>query len=151
MSAMSDQPLTLAVLAQFHRDVILPDVERVVGALESRMNARFDDVYGHFDAVYRRFDRLETEYQMLLAGLRQVEDRLGAVEQRVAGLEERINRLEERVGRLEEGMRRVEERLEDFGHRLAAVESGQQRLALPWAIAISRGRSPERFGDRGPQ
>jgi hypothetical protein len=59
MSAMSDQPLTLAVLAQFHRDVILPDVERVVGAVESRMNARFDDVCGHFDAVYRRFDRLD--------------------------------------------------------------------------------------------
>jgi hypothetical protein len=59
MSAMSDQPLTLAVLAQFHREVILPDVERVVGALEARMNARFHDVYGHFDAVYHRFDRLD--------------------------------------------------------------------------------------------
>jgi hypothetical protein len=59
MSVMWDQPLTLAVLAQFHRDVILPDVERVVGALESRMNARFDDIDRQFDAVYRRFDRLD--------------------------------------------------------------------------------------------
>jgi hypothetical protein len=73
MSPMSDQPLTLAVLAQFHRDVILPDVERVVGALELRMDARFSAVDGHFDAIYHRFDRLETEYQMLVAGLRQVD------------------------------------------------------------------------------
>jgi hypothetical protein len=29
---MSDQPLTLIVLAQFHRQVILPDLERVVRA-----------------------------------------------------------------------------------------------------------------------
>jgi chromosome segregation ATPase len=133
MSAMSDQPLTLAVLAQFHRDVILPDVERVVGALESRINARFDDVSGHFAAVYRRFDRLETEYHMLVAGLRRVEDRLGAVEQRVASLDER-------VGRLEDGVRRVEERLEDFGHRLAAVESGQQRLALQAELLELKGQ-----------
>jgi hypothetical protein len=73
MSPMSDQPLTLAVLAQFHRDVILPDVERVVGALELRMDARFSAVDGHFDAIYHRFDRLETEYQTLVAGLRQVD------------------------------------------------------------------------------
>jgi hypothetical protein len=87
MSAMSDQPLTLAVLARFHRDVILPDVERVMGALELRMNGRFDDVHGHFDAVYRRFDRLETEYQMLVAGLGRVEGRLTSVEARLTALE----------------------------------------------------------------
>jgi hypothetical protein len=34
---MSDQPLTLAVLAQFHRQVILPDIERIVAATEHRL------------------------------------------------------------------------------------------------------------------
>jgi hypothetical protein len=33
MSAIADDPLTLAVLARFHRDVILFDIERVVGSL----------------------------------------------------------------------------------------------------------------------
>ena len=56
---MADEPVTLSVLAQFHRDVILPDMQRVVGELRSEMNARFDDVNGHFDAIYQRFDRLE--------------------------------------------------------------------------------------------
>jgi hypothetical protein len=65
MSPMSDQPVTMAVLTRFHRDVLLPDVERVVervvGALEQRMDARFDAVYGHFDAVYSRFEVFERD------------------------------------------------------------------------------------------
>jgi len=60
----------IPILARFHREVVLPDIQRIVGeavgGLEGRMNA-------HFDAIYQRFDRLETEYQMLVAGLRRVE------------------------------------------------------------------------------
>ena len=63
---MSDQPLTMAVLAQFHRDVILPDIERVVGALKVRIDARFTALDRHFAAIHQRFDRLETEYQKAL-------------------------------------------------------------------------------------
>jgi hypothetical protein len=55
----------LPILTRFHREVIAPEMRRVVSeavdALEGRMNA-------HFDAIYKRFDRLETEYQMLVAG-----------------------------------------------------------------------------------
>ncbi len=53
-------------LTRFHRDVVLPDIERVVGALEERVNARFDSVVGHFDAMYQRFERLEDELSRLL-------------------------------------------------------------------------------------
>jgi len=52
----------IPILTRFHREVLLPDVKRIVGdavgALEARMNA-------HFDAIYQRFDKLETEYHML--------------------------------------------------------------------------------------
>ncbi len=61
---MADEPLTLATLAKFHREIVAPDIERVVGGLRLEMNARFDEVFGHFDAIYQRFDRLETDYQM---------------------------------------------------------------------------------------
>ena len=48
------------LLTRFHREIIVPDIQRIVGnavdALEQRMN-------GHFDAIYQRFDRLETEYR----------------------------------------------------------------------------------------
>jgi len=33
---MSDQPVTLAVLAKFHREVILPDMQRIVEECDSR-------------------------------------------------------------------------------------------------------------------
>jgi len=33
--------------------MILPDIKRVVGEFEERVNARFDDVNRHFDAIYQ--------------------------------------------------------------------------------------------------
>ena len=57
----------IPILTRFHREVVLPDIERIVGeavdGLEGRMNA-------HFDAIYKRFEKLETQYQMLVAGPR---------------------------------------------------------------------------------
>ena len=61
----------LPILTRFHREVLIPDVTRIVGeavdALKQRINTRFDEVNGHFDGIYQRFDRLETEYHMLVA------------------------------------------------------------------------------------
>jgi hypothetical protein len=60
----------IPILTRFHREVVLPDIQRVlgeaVGGLEGRMNA-------HFAAIHHRFDKLETEYQV-----RSLEERLGA-------------------------------------------------------------------------
>jgi len=60
----------LPILTRFHREVVMPDVKRIVGeaidSLEQRIN-------GHFDAIYQRFDRLETEYHMIVVGLKRVE------------------------------------------------------------------------------
>jgi hypothetical protein len=64
----------LEILTSFHREVLLPDMQRMVDAAEARLNARFDDVDSHFDSIYQRFDRLETEYQMLVAGVRRLEE-----------------------------------------------------------------------------
>jgi hypothetical protein len=59
---MSDQPVTLAVLAQFYRDVILPDIERAVNRLlDQRVTPRFDAIDQRFAAFHHRFERLETE------------------------------------------------------------------------------------------
>ena len=59
----------LPLLTRFHREVLLPDVQRVVheavGGLEERMDAQFRDVFGHFDAIYQRLERLETKYEMV--------------------------------------------------------------------------------------
>jgi len=54
----------IPILTRFHREVVLPDVQRLigdaVGGLRGEMNARFDEVFSHFDAIYQRFDRLES-------------------------------------------------------------------------------------------
>ncbi len=72
---MPDDPITLATLTQFHREVYFPDMQRLVAETEQRIQLRMD---AQFDAVYQRFDRLETEYQMVLAGLKRLEERLSA-------------------------------------------------------------------------
>ena len=105
---MSDQPLTLAVLAQFHRQVILPDIERIVGGTIETAEARLrDEMHTLHDAVLKRLDRLDIEYEMIKAGLKRVEARLDAFEGRLEQLEAVVLELRTRLGR-------VEERLEEM-------------------------------------
>jgi len=112
---MSGQPVTFAVLARFHREVILPDVERVVGALfEQRLLPRLDAIDAHFDTIYQRFDHLETEYEAIKAGLGRVEERLDRVEHRLDGLEAQHGDLIAAVRRLDERLSRVEKRLDEL-------------------------------------
>ena len=98
----------IPILTRFHREVVLPDIRRIVGEVvgdfEGRMNA-------HFDAIYQRFEKLETEYHMLVAGLKRVE--------------ERLDRVEGRLDRVEEGLERVEQRLakQDLQAELAALKA----------------------------
>jgi chromosome segregation ATPase len=94
---MSDQPLTLIVLAQFHRQVILPDIERVVHAAVGQLRL---DMNGRFDAVYARLDRLEDEYQAIKEGLRRLETRHDHLEAQVLDLRTRLGRVEERLEEL---------------------------------------------------
>ena len=54
----------IPVLTRFHREVLLPDVKRIVGEavgeLRTEMNARFDE-------LNKRFDRLEASAQVFRA------------------------------------------------------------------------------------
>jgi hypothetical protein len=74
---MSDQPLTLSVLARFHREVIVPDIQRIVGdALSASETSLRDEMHGLHDSLLKKFARLEDEYAMITAGLQRVEERL---------------------------------------------------------------------------
>jgi predicted nucleic acid-binding Zn-ribbon protein len=107
---MPDDPITLATLTQLHREVLLPDMQRLVAESEQRIQLRLD---AHLDAIYQRFDRLETEYQMLVAGLKRVEERLDRMEQKLdkAALRTELLELKARVDGLQEQIRALEERL----------------------------------------
>jgi chromosome segregation ATPase len=104
MSAMSDQPLTVAALAEFHRQVVLPDMERLIGESERRLH---NEMHGLQGAVIHRLERVEDELRSVTAGLRGLEGRLDLHESGYQDVIAAIHRLEERLSR-------VEKRVEDL-------------------------------------
>jgi polyhydroxyalkanoate synthesis regulator phasin len=112
----------IPILTRFHREVVLPDIQRVVGAAVEGSERRLrDEIHAGFDALARRIDTLETEYHMLVAGLKRVEERLDRVERRLGAVEEKPEKvalrselleLKARVDGLQEQVRALEERLE---------------------------------------
>jgi len=111
MSPMSDQPITLAVLAQFHREIILPDVQRIVGEAiagsERRMQASLD-------RIFHKLEKLETEYEALKAGLGRVEEDQKRMSQTLKVLESQYRDLVAGLHRLEERLARVEKSVDEL-------------------------------------
>lgn len=97
----------LKVLTRFHREVMLPDVERVVGDAERRIR---DEMLTHFDGVYKRLDRLEQEYHSLSAAVARIEARLGTpdpgsesvtIQNEIRSLKKKVSDLQRRIEELE--------------------------------------------------
>jgi predicted nucleic acid-binding Zn-ribbon protein len=105
---MADEPLTLAVLARFSREVLAPQF----GQIEKRLDRLDEQMLGHFDAIYRRFDKLETEYQVIVVGLRRVEEQLGVLAEDKRTLRSELQDLRIRVDALQGQIRAIEERLD---------------------------------------
>jgi hypothetical protein len=57
------------ILTRFHREVVLPDIERIVGEAVDGVEGRMAT---HFDELHKRFARLESECPQ------RVEERLSA-------------------------------------------------------------------------
>jgi len=73
---MSDPSIPLSMLTQFHRDVVVPDIERIVGASERRLR---DETRTLHDGSLVRLEGLELESAAIEAGLRRVEGRLDSL------------------------------------------------------------------------
>ena len=58
------------VLTKFHREVLLPDVERIVGESEQRLR---NEMHTLFDALSREFQDLKTESHLIVAGMKRIE------------------------------------------------------------------------------
>jgi hypothetical protein len=50
----------LPILTRFHREIVVPDIERIVGASEQRLR---DEMRSLFDAQAQRLDRLESRIE----------------------------------------------------------------------------------------
>jgi predicted nuclease with TOPRIM domain len=105
----------VSVLAKFHRDVLLPDVQRLVAdAVEGSERRLRDEMQGHFDALAQRLDRLETEYAMVKLGIQRIEERLDRLEEKVdkLALRSELVELKARLAGLQEKVQALEARLE---------------------------------------
>jgi hypothetical protein len=86
----------LDALHRFHREVFLPDFERVIrGAFDG---LRFD-WRDRFNEITDRFDRLDARAEWSLAALKRIEAQIDRIEDRIDRIEDRIDRiLEARIG-----------------------------------------------------
>ena len=116
---MSDPSIPFSILAQFHREAVVPDIERIVGASERRLS---DEIHTARDASLARVESLEVESAAIEAGLRRVEERLDSlVAHRELAAE--VRQLDDRLGR-------VEKRLDELvaSQQLDALQAEVQKL-----------------------
>lgn len=100
----------LETLTRFHREVVLPDLERTVA---SKIVPLREEMLANFDAVFKRMDQLESEYTALSAAVSRIEQRLGALEQKIdkLALRSELLELKERVQALEQKIAAIEAQL----------------------------------------
>src|SRR5258708_40256272 len=106
------------VLTQFHREVILPDVQRIVDDAYGKLR---NEMYTQFDGVYMRFDRLESEYYALKSWMSRLDERLARIESEVQSLNVRMSGVESEVQSLNARMGRVETELQAVKSNLVAL------------------------------
>ena len=124
---MSDPSIPLSMLTRFHREVVIPDIERIVGGTVGSMERRLrDEMHTLHDSLLVKFERLDTEYEAIKAGLARVEQRLDSLEAGHRDLAAQVRRLDERLSR-------VEKSLED-------LVASQHRFALQSEVQALRAR-----------
>jgi DnaJ-domain-containing protein 1 len=76
-----------STLLRFHREIALPDVDRIVGAriepLRDDLASFKRETHANFDAVWNNLGRLQSEYHSLTAAMKRVEQRLARVEEKI--------------------------------------------------------------------
>jgi len=101
----------LSLLTRFHREVVLPDIERIVtDTVEGSERRIRDEMLTLFDGVFQRLDRLEAEYHALAAAVARIERRLGSPESEAekASIQEQIRELRSKLNDLEQRLDEIE-------------------------------------------
>ena len=74
----------LSVLAKFHREVFVPDFERILDAhFNVGLTPFRGEMLSHFDAIYKRFDRLESQCQELNCAVHRIEQIRTVIERKL--------------------------------------------------------------------
>lgn len=144
---MSDQPVTRSVLtsvltstlAKFHQEVIVPDIQRIVGDAVSGSEGRLrNEMQGFHDSILKKLGDLETESAAIKIGLKRVEDRLDKVEASLDRVEPRLEGVENALSRLEERLSRVEKQIDEIADPQPRLRAEVEQLKA--AIERLQGR-----------
>jgi predicted nucleic acid-binding Zn-ribbon protein len=102
----------IPVLTRFHREIVAPDIERIVAASEQRLR---DEMQTLFDNLASELKDLRELYTMLSLAVKRIEERLERIEQRVdtMALRSELLELKARVTGLQDQVRALESRLEN--------------------------------------
>ena len=125
---MSEEDL-FHTLMRFHREIALPDMQRLIDNQTAVMDRRFDQVYTHFDGIYARFDRLESEYEALKAGLARVEETLALIENRLTLVESELKLVKTGLVRFEMRISAMEKDSEQKAATQSEILELKQQIA----------------------
>jgi len=131
----------LQVLTRFHREVFLPDVQRIVDeTVEKSVGALRNDMNSHFDGMYVRFDRLESEYQALRSWLGRLDERLARVESEVQSLNARMGRVELELQFVKSHLIALEMRVTDIEKKIDRLATESELIGIRQQIVILNDR-----------
>lgn len=115
---MSQPPVILTALVEYHHEVLAPDFQRVY----ERLDRLARQIEGHVDEICLRFAHLETEYSAVQAGLAGFQEQLDRIELRLDAIEQQRTRSPRRVADLLDG-------LDELGLRFELTETLLNQLS----------------------
>jgi chromosome segregation ATPase len=131
----------LQLLTRYHREVMLPDVQRIVDdAIDKSVGALRNDMNSHFDAMYVHFDRLESEYYALKSWMSRIDERLARVESEVRSLSVRMDRLESELQFVKSHLTALEMRVSDIEKKVDRLATESELVEIRQQIVVMNGR-----------
>lgn len=125
------------VLTQFHREVILPDVQRIVDEAYGKLR---NEMYTQFDGVYMRFDRMESEYYALKSWMSRLDERLARIESEVQSLNARMGRVEKELQAVKSNLVALEMRVTDIENKIDRLATETELVEIRQQIVLLNDR-----------
>ncbi|HEV7487524.1 MAG TPA: hypothetical protein VGQ65_17795 [Thermoanaerobaculia bacterium] len=131
----------LQVLTQFHREVVIPDVERIVEeAINTSVGSLRNDMYSHFDAIHVRFNRLESEYYALKSWMSRLDERLARIESEIQSVNVRVSHVESELQFVKAHLVALEMRVADIEKKIDRLATETELVEIRQQIVILNDR-----------
>ena len=112
----------LKLLTSFHREVVVPDIERIVEERVDTRASRTDErMASGFDGMVHVLSRLDSEVAALKTGVQRLEQRMAQVEERLAAVDEKLDKVALRAELIE-----LREMAITIEHRISEIEASLQ-------------------------